>query len=177
MLRVRLQRVGRRNDPSFRIVVTEKTRGPKSGKYIEMLGSYNPRQKHVSVKGDRIKYWLSKGAQASDTVHNILVGQKILEGKKINALPKKHPIVKEKETEEAQQEAAGSDNSNKEIPSTENNDKAPDDSVSKEKKDEGKSEVSNEPETDSISAEAASSDQPDPQTAEKESAKEKEKSG
>lgn len=95
MLKVRLQRVGRRNDPSFRVVVTESTRGPKSGKYIEMLGSYNPRQKTVALKGDRIKYWLSVGAQVTGTMHNLLIKEKITTGKKINVLPKKSPIKKE----------------------------------------------------------------------------------
>ena len=95
MLKVRLQRVGRRNDPSFRVVVTESTRGPKSGKYIEMLGSYSPRQKTVALKGDRIKYWLSVGAQVTGTVHNLLIKEKITTGKKINVLPKKSPIKKE----------------------------------------------------------------------------------
>ena len=105
MLKVRLQRVGRRNDPSFRVVVTESTRGPKSGKYIEMLGSYNPRQKTVALKGDRIKYWLSVGAQVTGTVHNLLIKEKITTGKKINVLPKKSPIKKEVVSEAATEKA------------------------------------------------------------------------
>lgn len=100
MLKIRLQRVGRKNDPSFRIVVTNSQRGPKSNDYVELLGSYNPRQKTITVKGDRVKHWLSVGAQASNTVHNLLIKEKVIEGKKINALSKKTPIAKEEEVKE-----------------------------------------------------------------------------
>ena len=95
MLKIRLQRIGRKNDPAFRVVVTESTRGTKSGNHIELLGSHNPRQHTTNLKPERIKYWISKGAQTSDTVHNLLVSEKVLEGKKINVLPRKSPVVKE----------------------------------------------------------------------------------
>lgn len=92
---MRLQRVGRRNDPAYRIVVTDSRTGPKSNKHVDLLGSYNPKLNHVQLDGDRAKDWLGKGVQMSDTVHNILVSEKVIEGKKINVLPKKSPIVKE----------------------------------------------------------------------------------
>ena len=85
---IRLQRVGRRHDPSFRIILTEKERAAKTGNYIEMLGSYDARTDKRTVDGDRVKYWISKGAQLSDTVHNLLVTEKLLDAKKINVLPK-----------------------------------------------------------------------------------------
>ncbi len=98
MLKIRLKRVGRKHDPSFRVVLTESTNGPKSGNFLEVLGSYDPRKKEsTQVKSDRINYWVSKGAQVSDTVHNALVNLGVREGKKINVLPKKRPIVKEKD--------------------------------------------------------------------------------
>lgn len=97
MLKIRLARIGRKNDPSFRVVVTESTRGPKSGKYVEVLGNYNPKMDSVVIDGERAKHWISAGAQVSDTVHNLLVGQGVIEGKKVNVLPKKSPIVKEAE--------------------------------------------------------------------------------
>ena len=99
MLKIRLARIGRKNDPSFRVVVTEHTRGPKSGKHLEILGNYNPKSDTVVLEGERINYWISNGAQVSDTVHNLLVGQGIIQGKKINVLPKKSPIVKEADGE------------------------------------------------------------------------------
>lgn len=83
MLIIRLQRVGRRNDPSFRVVVTEKKRAPKSGGYLEALGSYNPRKKQFNLKENRIKYWLINGAQLSATVHNMLASKKIIDAPKI----------------------------------------------------------------------------------------------
>ncbi|HEY4505946.1 MAG TPA: 30S ribosomal protein S16 [Candidatus Paceibacterota bacterium] len=107
MLMIRLQRVGRKNDPSYRVVVTEKTNGPQSGKYLEMLGSYDARKDSQTFDGDRIKHWISKGAQLSPTVHNLLVDADIVEGKKINVLPKnknKKAVVPEVSVEEAPKE-------------------------------------------------------------------------
>jgi small subunit ribosomal protein S16 len=88
MLKIRLQRVGRKNHAEFRVVVTESTKGPKSS-YHELLGTYNPHTNTVTLVEDRIKHWMSVGAQVSDTVHNILVSQKVITGDKINVLPKK----------------------------------------------------------------------------------------
>jgi small subunit ribosomal protein S16 len=95
MLMMRLQRVGRKNDPSFRIVVTDKRTGVKSDKHVDRLGSYNPKMNHVQIDGEKAKEWIAKGVQPSDTLHNILVSQKIIEGKKRNVLPKKSPIIDE----------------------------------------------------------------------------------
>ena len=92
---MRLQRVGRKNDPSFRIVVTDKRTGVKSDKHVDRLGSYNPKMNHVQIDGEKAKEWLAKGVQPSDTLHNILVSQNIIEGKKKNVLPKKSPIIDE----------------------------------------------------------------------------------
>ncbi|MFA5838463.1 MAG: 30S ribosomal protein S16 [Candidatus Paceibacterota bacterium] len=89
MLKIRLKRVGRKHDPSYRIVVTEDFRGPKSGKYIENIGSYDPRKDIKKIDADRVKHWISKGVQISDTVHNILVSEKIIEGKKKDVSSKK----------------------------------------------------------------------------------------
>ena len=106
MLMMRLQRVGRKNDPSFRIVVTDKRTGPKSDRHIDRLGSYNPKMNHVQIDGEKAKEWISKGVQPSDTVHNILVNQKVIEGKKRNVLPKKSPIIDEAAIKKAADEAA-----------------------------------------------------------------------
>lgn len=87
MLTIRLSRVGRKNDPSFRVIVVESKRKPQPGNYLENVGSYDPRVDRVELKADRIKHWIKMGATVSDTVHNILVSQKVIEGKKINILP------------------------------------------------------------------------------------------
>jgi len=97
MLMIRLQRIGRKNDPSFRVVLTDSKNGPKSGKFKEVLGTYNPKAGVINFKDARVKYWMSVGAKTSDTVHNFLVSKKIIEGKKINVLPKKTPTKKRKE--------------------------------------------------------------------------------
>jgi small subunit ribosomal protein S16 len=96
MLKIRLQRVGKKHEPVFRLVLTDSKNSTKSGKFLEILGSYDPRQKNeTQLKADEIKEWISKGAKPTDTVHNLLINNKVIEGKKINVLPKKSPIVKE----------------------------------------------------------------------------------
>lgn len=98
MLKIRLQRVGRKNDPSFRVVVTESQNGPKSGKALEVVGSYDARHGKPQLKADKIKYWISKGAKVSDTVSNMLVKLKVIEGKTINNLPKMKVVEKPAES-------------------------------------------------------------------------------
>ena len=96
MLMIRLQRVGRTHEPTFRLVLTDSKNGPKSGKYLEVLGSYDPRKENKieQFKTEKIKYWIGNGAQLSTTVHNFLLSKKVISGKKINALPKKRAIAK-----------------------------------------------------------------------------------
>ena len=96
MLKIRLQRVGRKHEPSFRLVLTDSKNSTKSGKYLENLGNYDARRGEKSeFKADRITYWVSKGAQLSGTVNNLLIDKKIVNGKKINVLPLKKAIVKD----------------------------------------------------------------------------------
>ena len=95
MLKIRLQRVGRRNDPNFRVVLTDSKNGPRSGKFLEVLGSYNPRGNAPTFNSDRVRHWLSKGVYVWATIHNFLVVAKITEGEKINVLPRKSPVKKE----------------------------------------------------------------------------------
>lgn len=105
---IRLQRVGRKHEPVFRLVLTDSKNGPKSGKYIEVLGSYDPRNDNKIEQFNvvKIKEHISKGAQLSNTVHNFLVSKKVIEGKKVNALPKRTAIKKEEaKTEEKKPDA------------------------------------------------------------------------
>ena len=81
--------------PVFRVVLTDARNSTKSGKTIETLGTWNNTTHERKVDAERIKHWISKGAQLSDTLHNFLITQKIIEGKKKNALPKHTPIKKE----------------------------------------------------------------------------------
>jgi small subunit ribosomal protein S16 len=72
-VKIRLKRVGAKNKPAFRIVVAD-GRSPRDGRFIEELGTYLPRNKGNNVKLDldRAKYWLSKGAQPSETVASFI---------------------------------------------------------------------------------------------------------
>lgn len=97
MLKIRLQRIGRKNDPAFRAVLTDSKNSTKSGRFLEILGTYNPKAGETKLNVEKIKYWMSKGAQCSDTMHNFLVHEKAIEGKKKNVLPKKKPTMKRKE--------------------------------------------------------------------------------
>lgn len=95
---IRLQRTGRKNEAHFRVVLTDSKNSTKSGKFLEVLGFYNPHSGVFEVKADRVKHWMSMGVQVSDTVHNFLVTKKIIEAKKKNVLSKKSPTKKRKET-------------------------------------------------------------------------------
>jgi len=108
MLAIRLQRVGRKHEPTFRVVLTDSKNGPKSGKYLENLGWYDTRKKNTADQLDieQIKHWVSKGAKLSTTLHNFLISQKVITGKKLNALPRKSPIKKEEAAKEGEAKPA-----------------------------------------------------------------------
>ena len=72
-VKIRMKRVGAKNSPYFRIVVAD-SRSPRDGKFIEEIGSYQPLKKgdNFILKLDRAQYWVSKGAQPSDTVASFI---------------------------------------------------------------------------------------------------------
>ena len=88
MLTMRLQRIGKRGQAYFRIIVTEHTKKPQ-GEYLELLGSYDPHKKSLLVKKERIEHWMSKGVQLSATVNNLLVNNKIIVAPKMLSWKKK----------------------------------------------------------------------------------------
>lgn len=92
MLMIRFQRVGKKNEPSFRIVLTEKHRGPQK-KYLEELGFYDPRKKTARLKPERISYWLSQGAKVSPSCHNLLISKGVISGSKIHKHKAGIPVV------------------------------------------------------------------------------------
>lgn len=74
MVRIRLRRIGRKNAPQYRIVVAD-SRSPRDGKFIEVIGQYDPKRKGdqaVTLEWTRATYWLDNGAQPSDTVRSLL---------------------------------------------------------------------------------------------------------
>jgi small subunit ribosomal protein S16 len=95
MLMIRFQRIGRKNDPAFRMLVLEKSSGPKAGTYVDLVGTYNPKTKAITLQPERIKDWVAKGAQVSPSLMNLLISKGVFEGKKQNVLPKKTPIKKD----------------------------------------------------------------------------------
>jgi small subunit ribosomal protein S16 len=77
VLMIRLSRIGKKKRPFYRVVVTEKTR-PRNGRFVEIVGTYDPLQKPaaITLDHDRVNYWLGKGAQPSDTVRSFLRNRK-----------------------------------------------------------------------------------------------------
>jgi small subunit ribosomal protein S16 len=78
VLTIRLARYGKKKKPFYRVVVIEKTR-PRDGRFVEIVGTYDPLKKpaEVKLKTERIQYWIGCGAQPSDTVRSFLRNQKI----------------------------------------------------------------------------------------------------
>jgi small subunit ribosomal protein S16 len=95
MLTIRLLRTGKKNQPSYKIVVADKKNPPKGGKFVEEVGFFNPKTKERIFKKERITYWLGVGAQASDTIHNMLVNEKIINEPKRKIIFTKKPAVVE----------------------------------------------------------------------------------
>lgn len=111
MLVIRLARIGRRNAPKYRIVLQESSQAPKASAK-EILGSYDPslreRKEQIQLNADRAKYWISVGAQPSNTVHNMLVEFGVIEAPKRRSVqPKKKPPTEEElAAQKAAEEAA-----------------------------------------------------------------------
>ena len=82
MLMLKLKRIGKKHQASFRLIVDEK-RHKLFGKNVEDLGWYNPRADKYEFKKDRVEYWMKNGVQVTDTVHNLLINAGIISGKKI----------------------------------------------------------------------------------------------
>jgi small subunit ribosomal protein S16 len=93
MLTIRFNRVGKKNRAAFRIALQEKTKAPNR-KHVEMLGSYDPHSKIAVLKKERILHWIGMGAETSESVHNLLVKEGVVEGKK-RAIKMEKPAVKE----------------------------------------------------------------------------------
>jgi len=113
MISIKLRPVGKRKQISYRIAVMEK-KSKLKGKFIEDLGWYNPHTNKFAIRNERAKYWVSVGAQPTDSIHNILVDAKISDGSKISLYkkskkapiekPAEAPVVKVEEKEEPKQE-------------------------------------------------------------------------
>jgi small subunit ribosomal protein S16 len=106
---IRFQRIGRKNDAAFRMAVLPKASGPKAGKYVDLVGTYNPKTKAITVDAEKIKDWVSKGAQMSPSLHNLLVKNGAIEGTKTAKVVSKKNLeknIKAKAEAEAKEAAA-----------------------------------------------------------------------
>src|SRR3984893_9787509 len=110
-LTIRLARVGAKKRPQFRVVVAD-SRYPRDGRFIEKLGTYNPMlpkdsKERVHLELERIKHWISKGAQPSDRVSRFLDAAGVLKRKPRNNPEKASPRAERKAQAEAAKAAAG----------------------------------------------------------------------
>lgn len=110
MLAIKLQRIGKKHQPSYRVVVAEK-RSKMAAPPVEDLGSYDPRTKATTVKNERVSHWIKMGAQPTVTAHNLLVKEGAITGPKLAVkMPKaaaKEPV--EEKASAPAEEAAASD--------------------------------------------------------------------
>lgn len=138
---IKLSKVGKINKKVFRLIISEKSRDP-FGRVLENLGSYNPYTKELVAKEDRIKHWLSNGAQMTATVNNLLISKNIISGEKVTAskpgkksqkrldqikakqekkaaaTPAENPAPSEEKKEETQEPKEVTETEEKEIPAT-----------------------------------------------------------
>jgi small subunit ribosomal protein S16 len=113
MLSIRLSQVGKKNKKMFRLTVAENTKDPY-GHALEILGSYNPHSKELNIKAERVLHWIKNGAQPSNTVNNLLITNKIIEGEKkktVKISNKRKATIAKKKTD---QEKAAEDKAAKE---------------------------------------------------------------
>ncbi len=113
MLKIRLSRVGRKGQPHYRVVVAEHT-APIKGKCVEQLGTYDPKGKNLTIKNERVEYWISVGAKPTNTVARMLDKEGFKDMKKYF----KMITFKEKE-KEAEPEVAEAPAAEAEAPKTE----------------------------------------------------------
>ena len=107
MVKIIFSRVGRKNQPLYRVVVMDKQKDPW-GDALEILGNYNPHTKELNIKTDRVTHWIEQGAQPSATVHNLLIEQGIIKDKKVRVSTvskKRQAKLDEKTKEKAAKEA------------------------------------------------------------------------
>lgn len=103
---MRLQRIGRKNSPSYRVVVVDSRQAVSSGNFVDMIGFYEPKSGTRRVDAEKAKAWLAKGVQASPTVHNMLISLGVIAGEKITVQAPKKEVPAEAPKEEVAQPAA-----------------------------------------------------------------------
>jgi small subunit ribosomal protein S16 len=107
MVAIRLTRMGKKNHATFRIIVSDK-RKDTIGTALEILGTYDPHPTPslIQINADRAKYWLSVGAQPSDTVYNLFVEKGLIDGPKKKLVPEKKEVAAPAESTASESPAA-----------------------------------------------------------------------
>jgi small subunit ribosomal protein S16 len=98
-VKIRLKRGGKHKQPRYRIVAIENSH-PRDGKILENLGFYSPQQEEINLHEDRIKYWLSVGAKASDVVQRLLANAGMIE--KVTKVPVEPGVTKKEKKAKAE---------------------------------------------------------------------------
>ena len=106
MLTIKMARKGKKGLSMYRLIISEKGRDTY-GDNLEILGSYNPHTKQLDVKADRLKHWLSVGAQMTGVVNNLLIDHKVIDGekKRVSRLSKKVRTKLAKEAADAKKKS------------------------------------------------------------------------
>lgn len=91
MLAIKLKRIGKKHQPSYRVIVAEK-RSKMQGRYVDDLGWLNPKNKEFKINEERAMHWLKVGAQPTDSIHNLFVRAGVIKESKI-------PVHKKKKVE------------------------------------------------------------------------------
>ncbi|MBU0660902.1 30S ribosomal protein S16 [Patescibacteria group bacterium] len=122
MLRIRLQRLGKKKSPTYRVIISEQSRDPHA-RALEILGSYNPvGDKSLQLKEDRVKHWLAVGAQPSETVANLLINAGLIEDtqkKKSVKISNKRQVKLDKKREEEELKKKAAKEAVSEVPAEE----------------------------------------------------------
>jgi len=151
MLRIRLTRAGKKNQPSFKVVVIDRRSSSTGGRPVEIVGFYNPLTKEKGLKEERIKHWISVGAKPTGTVYNLLISEGIIKGEKVDVSPHQVPEPEEKQEasqktseKEAASEEKSEEKSEEEKPEEKEEKKEAEEPEEKEKKEDQKSEEKKE---------------------------------
>ena len=153
MLAIRLARFGKKHRPVYRLTVSEKSKDPKSN-YLEALGLYDPNEgaKILNLKEERLKHWISQGAQLSPTVNNLLVEQGVISGEKVRKVKIKKAKLAKKEEEKAEKAKT-------EVKSEEKAEESKEEQKTEEKKEEKVEEVKVEEKKEEASKEEKAAEQ------------------
>lgn len=103
MLTIRLSRIGKKNKPMYRLIISEKAKDPY-GRSLEILGSYNPHSKELKVNSEKVNYWLQKGSGISPSANNLLIEKGIIKGNKVKASKLNKKAAEKKKLAEKKEE-------------------------------------------------------------------------